>query len=112
MTQSLELAFNKLGYRIQNRDVEVLNFPTPGDIEKALNETPYACHALFLPLSETERAAEWVKVTSKLPILLISEQPDFLHKGGEVALAPNQVKPGRFYLPRPCGAAQGTPNPL
>ena len=71
----------------------------PGDLGKALNKRPDTCHALLLPESETENAAEWLKVTAQQPVLPISEDPNFIQKGGEVALAPNQQKPGRFiYL--------------
>ena len=98
MEGSLEMAFEKLNYRIQNRRVNIRIFRTPGALEVFLgNKGANGCQAIFLPTSETVRAKQWIDVVGNKPVLLFSEDPGFIDAGGSICLTPNPRVKGRFY---------------
>jgi len=98
LKQSFDMAFNKLNYRIQDCSVQLLHFPSPATLAKEISvKGKGTCQALFIPKSEKVQLKEWIRVTKDLPILLISDEPDFIKTGGEVALVPNPQTPKRFY---------------
>lgn len=90
---SLNMAFGKLGYRIQGRKVGIQVFKTPDDLAKT-GRNP--CHALFLPPAATAKSKDWTKAAEGKPILMISDDPGFARKAGDISLVPNPDSPGRF----------------
>lgn len=97
LKKSLQMAFGKLGYRIHARKVEILAFQDPAALARHANQANIGlCHAIFLPESEEARANEWLEALGGKPILMISDDPGFITKGGAVSLVPNPKIKGRY----------------
>lgn len=98
MEESLEMAFEKLNYRIQNRTVLIQTFRNPGALAEHLgNNGARGCQAIYMPKAETARAKQWLEVVGKKPVILFSEDPAFIDAGGSICLTPNPRAKGRFY---------------
>lgn len=95
LEQSLQLAFEKLQYRVQNRSVRLTSFDAPEALEKQLEQSP-AIHALIISASEKDQLDDWMQACGNQPILLISDHPEFSEAGGHVWMTPNPKIKGRY----------------
>lgn len=97
LQNSLRLAFEQLNYRVQDRRVKLIHFATPEEFETAINNLQSApIQVLFVTENANEQLKDWVEICGKLPILLISDHPDFHEAGGHVTLTPNPDSEDRY----------------
>lgn len=93
--KSFRLAFEKLGHRIQNRKVVIKGFDDPMELAAALlKDGARACQAIYLPASLETR--NWIQTLGKHPVILVSDEEDFIAQGGEVSLSPKPGAEGRY----------------
>jgi len=94
---SLQLAFEKLNHRIQNRKVHLIKLGTPQAFSDLITKSgSRSCNALFLPSSEKENFLKWLQVAGKHSILLMSDDPEFIDQGGTFSLSPKDNTPNRY----------------
>ena len=94
---SLRLAFGQLNHRIQNRKVELIIFQSSEELENAIaKEGSRTCHAIFVTASEEKEAENWINTVNSYPILMMSDDQNFIEKGGTVSLVPNPDTPKRY----------------
>jgi len=94
---SLRLAFDKLNHRIQNRKVHLIKLGTPQAFSDLITKSgSRSCNALFLPSSENENFAKWLKAAGSQPVLLMSDDPEFIDQGGTFSLSPKDNTPNRY----------------
>ena len=97
LKKSMNLAFEELGHRIQARAVKILSFQDPTALSNhASKPGRNSCHAVLLPESEGARIHEWLEALGESSILMISDDPGFIDKGGAVSLVPNPDSKGRY----------------
>lgn len=96
LTTTLRQAFGKLQFRIGNRPARLTLFDTPEDLKVSLSEKDNQYQVLYIQESEGERLKDWIDAVGDKPTLLFSDLPQFLEKGGDIALSPNPKVEKRF----------------
>ena len=95
LAQSLQLAFETLQYRVQNRSVRLTSFATPEALEKQLEQSP-PLHVLIISESVKDQLADWIQPCANQAILLVSDHPDFSEASGHVWITPNPKLEDRY----------------